>query len=96
MKLRDLDGNTALLVCGHVFRRERELRLVSFDHDGPQATCDLDHGNEDAEKDAKLIALERIFSWEPWLEFLRELQVGQQAWKSGPDSWTIEDIGENP
>ena len=94
MTLGDLKGNTGLIVCGHVFRREREIRLVSFDDDGPQATCDLDHSVPGAENDAKLIALEHLFVWEEGLDFLRELKLGQQAWKSGPDTWTIENQGE--
>ena len=91
LTLGDLSPNTALLMCGHCFHKERELRLVSFDDDEPQATCDLDHDTEDAVDAAKLIGLHHLFDWEPGLGFLRDLKLGQTAWKSGPDTWTIED-----
>ena len=90
MTLGELEGNTALIICGHAFNREREIRLVAFDEDGPQATCDLDHNVPGAEQEAKIISLEHLFTWEPGLEFLRDLKLGQEAWKSGPDTWTIE------
>jgi hypothetical protein len=94
VKLGDLQGNTAVVICGHAFRKEREIRLVSYDGDGPQATCDLDHRTPGAEADAKLVSLESLFTWEPGLAFLRDLEPGQEAWKSGPDTWTIENTGE--
>ncbi len=94
MTLGELQENTALVVCGHVFRREREIRLVCFDDDGPQATCDLDHRTPGEEADGKLVALKHLFTWDEGLEFLRDLEFGQTAWKSGPKSWTIENAGE--
>ena len=48
--LGSIKQNTAILICGHCFNKERELRMVSFDYDGPQAVCDLDHETEDAEQ----------------------------------------------
>ena len=89
--LGDLNPNTALVICGHCFRKEREVRMVSFDDDGPSAVCDLDHQTDDAEKDAKLMALHHLFGWEPTFAFFKDLKEGQTAWKSGPETWTIEE-----
>ena len=65
--------------------------MVSFDEDGPQAVCDLDHDSEEAEAEAKLVALHHLFDWEPNFAFLKDLKRGQTAWKSGPETWTIVD-----
>jgi len=92
--LGELPDNTALLICGHCFAGEREIRLVSFDQDGPQAVCDLDHSSDDAEGHAKLIAVSHLFSKGEDFEFLKDLKLGQRAWKSGPREWTIEQIPE--
>ena len=91
MTLGELEPNTALIICGHCFRKEREVRMVSFDQEGPSAVCDLDHQTGEAEQDAKLMSLHHLFEWEPEFAFFKDLKEGQTAWKSGPKTWTIEE-----
>lgn len=81
MKLGDLPGNTALVMCEAVFDRTRSLQYVAHEEDGPQAICDLNHGDGPGLCGGKVVALQHLFEWEPDLECLKTLQYGEYALK---------------
>lgn len=72
------EKHTAAIVCGPVFRSERDVRLVTHDRDGWwQFLC----GRSDCcdEKDARILGLGHLIERDPTLEDVLDLELGRCA-----------------
>ncbi len=74
------------LVCGHVFRNEREVKLVIRHSDGGwQLACgEYDHPEDYG--DAEFVGINHLLERQPNLASIGELKPGYLAEKSG-EGW---------
>ncbi len=86
MKIADNENNAAVIVCKHVFNRERVASYVDYDESGIQAVCDLSHSGSDI----KVISLEELFEMAPELEEVKDLPINHFATRQADATWKYE------
>ena len=78
---------TTAIVCGHVFREERQVKAVIHHVDGVwQLVCGESDHPEDC-SDFQTVGLEHLLERQPDLENLTDLKPGYMA-EETPDGWT--------
>jgi hypothetical protein len=84
------DRRLGVICCGHVFRREREVRLVARESDGWQFMCGgADHVRADGKPDGRHIHIGHLLNFDPSLNQLADLPAGWQAERRDTASaWT--------
>ena len=79
---------TTAIVCGHVFRNEREVKVVVHHSDGLwQLVCGRHDHPEDC-SDFEPVGLEHLLERQPNLSEVTDLQRGWMAERSG-GGWTL-------
>ena len=82
--------NKAVLVCDHVFSRERTIRVIAHEPDGwLQALC----GADDYEPiEAKVVGLGEVIARLPSPSLLPRLGPGEAAEQGSDGSWHVASI----
>jgi hypothetical protein len=76
-----------VICCGHVFRREREVRLVARESDGWQFMCGgTDHVGPDGKPDGRRIHVGHLLNFDPSLNHLADLPPEWEAERKDADS----------
>jgi hypothetical protein len=77
---------TTSIVCGHVFREERQVKVVIHHHDGLWQLVCGEHDHPEDCHDFEPVGLEHLFERQPNLNEISDLKQGWMA-EHGPDGW---------
>ena len=80
---------TTAIICGHVFRKEREIKVVIHHDDGLwQLVCGEDDHPEDC-SDFEVVGLEHLLERQPNLAEINELERSWMA-ECGTNGWVLQ------
>lgn len=84
---------TTSIVCGHVFRNERQVKVVIHHSDGVWQLVCGEHDHPEDFSDFETVGLEHIIERQQNLTEVSNLKRGWMA-DYGPDGWLFEVHGE--